>query len=497
MQKHLVLLAIFFFLWLLPLAISLRIILSGNLPFWFDPARDLLMGIDLHQKFSLIGPESGIPKIFYGPYWWWLMGLGTLFTKDPRYITIAVLTVPYFTLFPMLLWKFRPFVGTIPVVTVWGFFIFHLSQYTTQLWNPHVAPLLLLLLLYLLASTDYAARKLAGLRMLAAGFTYGLLGNFNPSFLLMTFPGVTIFLLAVCSKQKLSRIFFAGALVAVGAILAFSPLILFETRHGFMQTKALIKIITDAVFYHTPAVGQTGYTHSQILYIFSGTLSKVLNLPQVASYILYFQIITVLPYLWIKRSLQLARPQKRLALLLCLASASLLGMSLVSENPVYSYHFMGAEILFLLALALLFRIVTAFRVMGVAWVTVVVVMTLYYFLYPKPYNPLSLESYRAKRHVVELIYQDAGSSNFAILAYSPAIHTYDYDYVIKWVIGPAYSKYTMRTPENATYIYLIIPDVPEAIKLDFIDYKTPNRQYKTLAQWEIPNGTTVVKRARL
>src|SRR3989338_476175 len=88
-----------------PLLLALSSVLTGSIPFWFDPGRDLMLASDNLHKLSLIGPPSGIPGFFYGPYWIWLLSLGMLFSRDPKIIAIIVLTIPYFVIFPFALYK--------------------------------------------------------------------------------------------------------------------------------------------------------------------------------------------------------------------------------------------------------------------------------------------------------------------------------------------------------------------------------------------------------
>jgi hypothetical protein len=69
--------------WVILAVINLYPIIVGNIPFWYDPARDMLSAWDNLHKLTLIGSTSGIPGIFYGPYWIWLLrpALGNLYYR--------------------------------------------------------------------------------------------------------------------------------------------------------------------------------------------------------------------------------------------------------------------------------------------------------------------------------------------------------------------------------------------------------------------------------
>src|SRR5579872_266406 len=68
---------------------------------WFDPSRDLLAAWGNLTKPTLLGPPSGIPGLYYGPYWIWLLSFGLLFSKNPEIITIITATIPYLIILPL------------------------------------------------------------------------------------------------------------------------------------------------------------------------------------------------------------------------------------------------------------------------------------------------------------------------------------------------------------------------------------------------------------
>src|SRR6187551_3411896 len=105
-MKHVLIRLLFVCSWLFIACVQLHNVFSASIPFWYDPARDMLMGWDNLHKFTLIGPTTGIPGLFYGPYWIWMLSLGELFSKDPRIVILIVATLPYLILFPLGLYLF-------------------------------------------------------------------------------------------------------------------------------------------------------------------------------------------------------------------------------------------------------------------------------------------------------------------------------------------------------------------------------------------------------
>ena len=112
-------------------------------------------------------------------------------------------------------------------------------------------------------------------------------------------------------------------------------------------------------------------------------------------------------------------------------------------------------------------------------------------------NPYAISSLATKKHIINLIYENAGKSSFSFYAYSSAIYTYDFDYLTGWLGGKKYKKLPEPDINKADFVYLIIPETQEKTKLDFINYKTPNENYTTTGEWKIPDGTVILKREKI
>src|SRR5258708_5957612 len=110
---------------------------------WFDPARDLLSAWDSLTKPTLLGPPTGIPGLFYGPYWIWLLSFGLLFSKNPVITTIITATIPYLIIFPLIWFQLSKKLDRTALILGWLLFIMGNGMtYATQLWNLYPAPLI-------------------------------------------------------------------------------------------------------------------------------------------------------------------------------------------------------------------------------------------------------------------------------------------------------------------------------------------------------------------
>ncbi len=477
-----------------PFIESFKSILEGSIPFWFDPARDFIMALENLKKLSLIGPPTGIPGIFYGPYWIWLISLAMLLTRDPRFIALLILTIPYFFIFPFILFKFRNIFGKTTCILLWLLFILSFSKYATFLWNPHLAALLFLSLVYLLVASPL--NKLN--KLLLAGLICGLIMNIHLSFGIgIAFASVLYIIIeeikySISNKAKWIQNMFNNfkfiPFYFLGIAFAFTPFILFESRHGFHQINAFVHTLRDAFFYNSSVVGQTGLNKAEIIVHFLSTVNILLQIPEWIVNKLFLLTGIYLLYQIIRGKLRLNVGERKLLLFLTLCSVSLVYLYLSSKNPVWEYHFIGVEIITLLSIGLAAKKFSLFRYGLIIWVSFLLLKNIVSFVSAPAANILATSSYATKKYIVELVYKDAAQKPFAVFAYSPSIYTYDYDYLFGWL-----GKHKL----SSDLIYLIIPKSKEAIVTDFTNYRTPQNHYITLKEWHIVDGTTILKRGKI
>lgn len=470
---------------LLPLIFAVTTLYLRTIPFWYDPARDLLMALDNHQKISLIGQTSGIPGIFYGPYWIWFLSLALFVSHDPGIIILLVLTLPYFILFYFLLFKFRKQFGPLVPIFLWLLFALSFSAYITQLWNPHHAPLLCLLTIYLLVSQNYQKKQwLPFIRILVAGLTGGFLMNTHISFGLAVIVGSYLFLLF--NKNQLKTL----PLFTVGLLTAFLPFFAFEIRHGFNQIKTVIATITSA----TAVVKETSGDKLQIIHLFIGSFAKLLQIPLVVAYWIVGLLAVYSGFLINKKKLQLSDDDKKLLKIIGAITIATLGIYLATKNPVWEYHFIGVEILFLLLIGFLAGKNNIIRYVLIGWVIILSVTGISNYIKSFSVDRYKTSSLVTKEHIIDTIYNDAGSDTFSVYTYSPATFTPDYDYIFMWKGTDQTAKLT--EDGKGKVVYLIIPWTTKDLKADFIDNKTPNEHFRTEKKWHIADETDILKRIR-
>lgn len=482
--------------WLIPAAMLLFPILTGNIPFWYDPARDMLSAWDNLHKLTLIGPTSGIPGIFYGPYWIWFLSIPIFFSKDPRLTTLVVSFLPYFVIFPIILWQFRRIVGKWTILMLWLLFIFTYQSYAIFLWNPNNAPILFLLAIDLFISLDQKASVFHRvLRLCVAGLVVGLALNIDISFGTVFTLGSLIYLVLSTILlherffEKLQKVALHIGSFLLGIIVMFAPFFLFEFRHGFQQTKTALHAFSrggDVVTVH-------GMTKPEILQNFFVVLATLLHMPLWVAGILLFVSLIALTVGVFRGWLSFKRVEGQLLLILLSVSLACLGLYLSVRNPVWGYHFIGVEIIWLLFTGLMLKKLPFVKYLFSLWVIVVVTLGIYQFIPSLHISALLSESLAAKKYAVTTIMKDAGEKEYAVYAYSPSIYIYEYSYLFRW-LAQKDVPYDPGMEHRTSTVYLILPAANNSKLSDFINYRTPGNVYKTTETIHMLNGTVVLKR---
>lgn len=468
----------------MPLAIALSSLLLGSIPFWYDPARDLILALGNQQKISLIGQTSGIPGIFYGPYWIWFLSFALFISKDPRVVAFIVLTIPYFTVVPYVLYKLKKIWGSLISILLWLIFMTSFSAYSVQIWNPHLAPILCLLIIHIMTGRDYNKMKTRDyIKIFLGGILGGLLVNIHISFGLSLIVGTILFLILMNNRQKTVPIFILGVLVL------FVPFFVFELRHGFNQ----IKVLFDTIFSTTAVVNDASNIHKKQIFIeFFKRLSLLLNIPENVTYVLSGAGLIYFFTHFKKVHFNGSKTENNMGLYISILISALFGIYLTTKNPVWDYHFIGVEIIFLMLIGLFASKQLILKYALAIWTIIICVTPLYSFSKQLNSDPYKVSSLTTKEHIVKTVYDDAKENTFSVFIYSPATYTPDFDYLLM-LEGEKRNKHSSNN-RNTQLAYLIIPWTTEDLKADFIDNRTPNEIFSTASTWHIADETVIIKR---
>lgn len=487
---------IFVFSVFIPFLMTLWFDVSGNIPFWYDNARDLASAWSNLSNPTLIGPPSGIQGIFYGPYWIWILSLGIVFSKDPRSAVFLVGILPYLVVFPLVLYLFKSVFKKTAIIVVWIFFIFNMGiGYAINLWNPHSAPLLLLLLVYLLINVNFKDISLKSLiKFFTAGVVAGLIINFHISLGFGIAFGLAIFFatkgLLFVRDKKLLTLYSRNLFVFVtGSAITFSPYFLFEARNGFNQTR----IFYTAIFGVNDLVAMEGLSQGEILLLFLGRAGNLMGSSQFLTYLIVLISLAILIIAFFRKSIKFSEAEKNLILLLASLSSGVVGLYLVVRNPVWAYHFIGVEIIFLLFFTLViskFRIILLISCLFAS----IIFITNFYTFYSKFTNSVFIgDSLNAKVETVESIVHDANGNEFSFYAYSPSIYVYEYSYIFKWLANKEIPFDPGIYQKDEDLMYLVVPKKRDEEVQDFINYRAGKENYKLINTWNVGDNVVVLK----
>lgn len=487
--------------YLIPLVITLYSIFTGSIAFWYDPARDLLAGLANIEKLTLIGPTSGIPGLFYGPYWIWMLSLALLISQDPKIASLIVAALPYFLILPFIFFALSRVVGKKVAVIGWLLFMLSYGKYSFQLWNPHPAPLLVFVLITLIVFLPENFKSYKDyLYMIITGFVAGLLIQFHISFGIAVVSGVYLcFLLSFLftlhkvkhKKDVVIKNIKTLILITSGILFSALPFFVFEIRHGFGQITTIINTLTSP----DSVVGVTGISNNEIILYFFLRFAALINLPLSISIGLGLIILLFFAYQLKQKKIHLSVKELRLLLTTVIIGLTVLFVYLTSKNPVWDYHFIGVEVLFVLLCMLVISKSKILTYIGGILAVLVTVVAVNNFVTTLSSDPIELTSLATKEHIVNRVFDDAKDSNFALIAYNPAIYTFDYDYLSQWIAEKNNREIPATDSKSAEVVYIIIPpNTSQAITEDFLNYKTPNEVFRTVEVWEIADGSTVYKR---
>lgn len=502
LKKSKVFLLLFILSIILSFIIVVKPIISGNIPFWYDPGRDLLLAWDNLRKPTLIGPTTGIQGVFYGPFWIWLLSIALLISKDPRIVDFIVLTIPYFTILTLILWGLSKNIFNKKIsYSLWLLLILSCSNYANQIWSPNLAPLVFLIICFLIVSTDLINTKVKYQNLIFLGMLTSFLLSFLFSLTMVVPVSVAIYFLInfliclVIQKNNIWQLIKKWTLINIsyfsGVVICLLPTILFEVKHGFNQTKALLNNLTQGYINKTTMVAG-GLNQKESVNEFISRLAVLTHLSNNIFILVVSVIVLYLIWQLVKKKIIFKDLELRILLFIFTTSLSFFLIFFTSKNPVFGYRFTGVEILSLFLIGLTAKKIKIAEKLLFFGAILYLFINLYSFI--NSFNKINTSSDLASRvYIVNLIYKDAGKNPFAYYAKNAAIYTFDYDYLFRW-ISKKYGFLPENNLEKAKSVYLIIPKELLSDKKGFTENRTPNEKFITIKEWPTPDGSIIVKR---
>ena len=206
-----------------------------------DEGRDLLIvkRIIKDHRFTLLGPTASVGGFYLGPIYYYMMIIPTLITNfDPVGPAIMVALFGVATIFLLFLF-INEIWGIIPAVFAALLYSFSpiILQFSRFSWNPNTVPFFSLALFYFLYKGATTKRLF---NFLFAGLCLGVALQLHYLALILG----PILIVSILVLIKFKNPFKPLILSFLGTILSYSPFLLFEIRHRFSNTKAVLEFIT-------------------------------------------------------------------------------------------------------------------------------------------------------------------------------------------------------------------------------------------------------------
>ena len=433
----------FCIIFLLAVFFRLPPLLHSAIPFTYDTGltflevRNMVLGHDLR----LIGPEGGIKGIFFGPTWYYLLGIIFFFSRgDPRGLAFLSFILNITTIF--VAWKIGNKVDKKTGLFAASFFAFSVASLSTSNSGFVVDTFLLinLIAVYLLFSLN--TRK-----VFLLGFLASLSFHFEP--VVAIGFNLALFFLLFSPIKKLS--FRNKLLLLFVWFLPFIPQVIFEIRHNFLQTHAIIAELArfgQGLGGNLP-IGMRLIDRPIIL--IKNFISTTGNNNIFLSLLLFFYFLIGVFHIRDKKG----TTKKTLAIsCFILLVIPLFYYTFLFPPGIKNWYYASFPAIFGLLITL--GLSSSFSNRFLKFLSV---LTFFLFILintqPQTYMQLfktgfpstDPSSLKNELSIVKWIYADANGKPFVVYTYSPAVYDYPYQYLFWWYAR----KQNLPYPKDFSY----------------------------------------------
>ncbi|MBD3250808.1 MAG: hypothetical protein GF381_04565 [Candidatus Pacebacteria bacterium] len=414
--------------WLLALLLvviiitRLPIFLSGVVPFTFDHGKDSLAVLDmmLNLDLKLIGPWTSIPGLYFGPAWYYLLlsayWLGQANPIAPVVLMTLLLMVQVVIAYRFLGRLYALVFGFAPIA--WTI--------STSAWNPFPMTLISLLILVIFNQLK-DQKQTRWQQILTLGLAAGFGFHFSSAF--AVFMPVLILVSLWLLKVKLSwqKLFVFG----LGLLIPFLPQLVFELKHSFGQTKAVLSYFSQGQAV-SPSLAELRWMIGQYL-----TELLVYTLP--TPWLPISELMNLVKYsvlgltaLFVSRRWHLEKSKPSLNVLTLI---SLIWITV----PFFGFIFLHFNLWYLLAMApwaiyifvrLLWQTPRSWRLVVVFLFLITPITSAFRFeLIDRHQLALKRDFLPSKIEALAWIDQQAAGQSFSSYHYVPHIYDYSYQYL--------------------------------------------------------------------
>lgn len=438
-------------------------IITNSFSFTYDIGRDMLevSKIVNDHKFTLIGPTTGLAGLFYGPWWYYILSI-PFFISDGNPQSIAF---------------FISFTGILTIIFIYylgkkiegdflglvlAFFIAlspPMIGISSQIWNPNLIPLFILLVLLLMHKIFLAiiVRKNSIEKyFLFLGLLLGLILDHEIVFGAIFSIGIFLSIFILFAKNvKIKHIFF----VLLGFLFIILPRLLFEMRHNFIMTKTIINTINNS----KGLLNNSLFSYAHIIDLLK-TLRNLLD-STFAVQNAYVGFIAILLFLLVALFYKSIDQYTKfyLKLTLIIFTVFLIILSFF-PGAIWSHYIIGIPILFILMMGLFVSVIKKY--FNIPILIIFIIFTIWFMIYLNNIKFFSsfdnlwegnAAVYRNQVAIIDYIYKNSNGKKFNYVAYTPVVHDYTYQYLFSWYGKKKYG-YTPSNSHEKNFFLIIEPD---------------------------------------
>lgn len=383
-----------------------------------DQGRDMIVlkRIITLEHFPGIGASSSVGQVFLGPFYYYVMAPWLLFSNlnpvGPA-IGIAVLSsLSIFIIFLILRKIYNEQIGLITVMLLT--FSPILLEYGRFSWNPNLLPYTAILFF---GALYYALQK----HNIKFFFIAGILLSINIQFhyiALTLIPATIVLSLLFVKKYKAVEIVKMLTSFCAGLIIVLFPLIIFDIRHDFINTKNLFTILfnSETISRNNIDILQVTIKNMhQYLFIFNGQ-----NI-----YLVIFALVVFLNIAY-----GFFMKDKKTLYIVLFTLLLIIGVSLYS-GPKYSHYIAITYIFYLILFANIFSILITYNKKFIVYVilSIYCIGMLYYSfknLYKPHYNQIN-----HARQVAKIIKNHITTDKFQVTGFPDQYSDGTYRYFLE------------------------------------------------------------------
>lgn len=487
-KKHILLLCLLLLIAAVPRAIE---VFNHNYLFGYDQGEHFLQvkKILVDRDLTLIGTEvGGGGGFFQGPGWYYLLAIPFVLSNGDPYagmilmflIGLSVVLFAFFFARKMFddktAFMVSLFLAISPVIIIQSRFI----------WPPFPIPFLTVFLLFFLYRVLQGKEKYLPFLTLTLGF----MTHFETATAATLFINLLIVLPVIFLKKLVS---FRAVLLSIMTLgLTQLPLIIFDIKHDFLNSKGILKLI----FLSSSARPPITEIFSNRLDVFRNNFfSTFPSGDMIWSLLLLIIIGGGISYLRDKNN---SFAKKSFAVYLGISPILLFVIFMRYGSFMWSWWILELNVYYCFLLGILLAYIwkktflkTIILGIFVLFIGAYAYQTLNF--YKNDFNDFGgVHKIKGKMQALDYIYTDAKGKPFNLLIFTPPVYTYAYDYLVWWYGGKKY-KYIPPQEKKGLFYLLIEPDSSKPWS-----YKgwleTVIKTGKIIETKELPSGFIIQKR---